>query len=537
MRRPWGTKRVRQAWTVVAALAAVGLFVATDAVAAFHTPPSLDLPRLSTAVGSAPSVRSPGGDPSPHAPRVVARVPVGYVPQGIAYDARGGAVFVASRASVSVINDTVDAVVATIPVGAGSTGMPEGAAYDPANNEVFVANSDGNVTVVDASSDTVLKNISVGSDPIGVAYDPPQGEVYVTNGCVALPCGFGAVTVLNTTNDSVVTTIVPVGSAPVAAVYDSRKGEVFVSNHNSASVTVINATSNWVVATVSDGSVSYPEGLAYDPAQGEVFVANNGAGDVAVINDSENAVVAVVPISSGSTFGSSPQGVAYDASSGEVFVTAGYPSRVIVISSTTDKVVASVPFAGGPVGALYDPAKGEVFVAGCSGSFCTGNISVLSFVRSSYQLTFRERNLPPGTIWWVNVTGSPTVRSTGTKLTVYEPPGLYSYVVGTANKSWATPSGTLSLGLRPGSRTVNFLRETFPVTFSETGLPKASKWCMAISDGRTYCTRKTSVTFLDPNGTYSYTFSTTRSDYSAPGGSFTVSGAAVSRIVVFSTTS
>jgi len=73
-----------------------------------------------------------------------------------------------------VINGTT--VIATIPVGT----WPVGVAYDPSNGYIYVADSGSNtVSVIDGT--TVIATIPVGIEPAGVAYDPSNGYIYVTN--------------------------------------------------------------------------------------------------------------------------------------------------------------------------------------------------------------------------------------------------------------------------------------------------------------------------------------------------------------------
>src|SRR5947199_1705221 len=71
-----------------------------------------------------------------------------------------------------------ETVVATVPVGS----VPEGVAYDSAKGEVFVTNLvDGTVSVISDSTNAIVATVTVGSSPIGVAYDSAKGEVFVTN--------------------------------------------------------------------------------------------------------------------------------------------------------------------------------------------------------------------------------------------------------------------------------------------------------------------------------------------------------------------
>src|SRR6266480_211959 len=197
---------------------------------------------------------------------VVATIPVGGDPSGVAYDNRSRHIYVANGGAnnVSVIDGTT--VVATIPVG----GDPSGVAYDSGNGYVYVADQDANnVSVIDGT--TVLATVPVGSGPHGVAYDRANGYVYVANSYSS------TVTVINGT--TVVATI-PVGNSPAGVGYDAGNEYVYVTSHGSDTVTVINGTT--VVATVRVGYLS--QGVAYDSGNLHVYVANQGSNTVSVIS-------------------------------------------------------------------------------------------------------------------------------------------------------------------------------------------------------------------------------------------------------------
>src|SRR5207244_12218952 len=86
-------------------------------------------------------------------------------------------------ATVSVISDATNTVVATVNVGLG----PEGLAYDNNKGEVFVANdgqsntSTDTVTVISDTGYIVVATITVGGFPCGVAYDSATHEAFVTD--------------------------------------------------------------------------------------------------------------------------------------------------------------------------------------------------------------------------------------------------------------------------------------------------------------------------------------------------------------------
>jgi YVTN family beta-propeller protein len=75
--------------------------------------------------------------------------------------------------TVSVIDTATNTVIATIPVGT----TPQGVAVTPDGSKVYVANSDSNtVSVIDTATNTVSATTPVGSYPVafGVFIHPPS---------------------------------------------------------------------------------------------------------------------------------------------------------------------------------------------------------------------------------------------------------------------------------------------------------------------------------------------------------------------------
>jgi len=169
---------------------------------------------------------------------------------------------------------------------------------------------------------------------------------------------------------SVIQTIatVPVGSNPYAATYDSGKGEVFVSDEGANNVSVINDTSNTVVAIIAAGNNT--DHMAYDPAKGEIFVTNTGSNNVSVIDDATNSVVANINVTA------NPQGIAYDSAKRMVFVGGG--SGISVISTSTNKVVRTIAMGGNILSLAYDSGKGEIFATAFVGSYTLADVNVIN---------------------------------------------------------------------------------------------------------------------------------------------------------------
>ncbi|EQD33651.1 thermopsin precursor, partial [mine drainage metagenome] len=112
--------------------------------------------------------------------------------------------------------------------------------------------------------------------------------------------------------------------------------------------------------------------------------------------------------------------------------------------------------------------------------------------------------------------------------------GSYAYTVSTQNKNYA-PSyiSPFTVNGAPVSVPVTFSKVLYKVTFTEVGLPAGSNWSVTLN-GTTSSSTSSSISFMEPNGTYSFTLSTTNPAYGPLStSSFTVSGAVKSVSVTF----
>jgi YVTN family beta-propeller protein len=77
-----------------------------------------------------------------------------------------------------VIDGKTNSVVKNIPVGTA----PMRLAVNPTTNIIYVANNHDNiVSVIDGKTNSVVKNIPVGYYPYGIAVNPDTNRIYVTN--------------------------------------------------------------------------------------------------------------------------------------------------------------------------------------------------------------------------------------------------------------------------------------------------------------------------------------------------------------------
>src|SRR5712691_7769333 len=147
---------------------------------------------------------------------LVAVIPVLFPPLGVAITPNGAFAYVTNTGaicdfcaaiqspSVSVIDTATYSVVATIPAG----NYPSGVAITPNGAFAYVANfNSSSVSVIDTATNTVTATVGVGTGPSGVAITPNGAFAYVTN------YYSNVVSVINTPTTTVVGTVA-VGRGP-----------------------------------------------------------------------------------------------------------------------------------------------------------------------------------------------------------------------------------------------------------------------------------------------------------------------------------
>jgi outer membrane autotransporter protein len=230
--------------------------------------------------------------------------------------------------TVSVINTATNTVVATIPVGI----VPQGIALSPDNTHAYVANQGSDtVSVINTATNTVVATIPTGSQPVGVVVTPDGARVYVTDANASM------VSVINTATNTVVATI-PVGNFPTGVAITPDGTRAYVANAFSNTVSVINTATNTVAATIPiAGIVPTPQLVAISPDGTRAYVTNAFTNTVSVINTATNTVVATIPV------GIQPTGVVVTPDGTRVYVGNYVNNTVSVINTATNTVIATLP--------------------------------------------------------------------------------------------------------------------------------------------------------------------------------------------------
>jgi YVTN family beta-propeller protein len=259
----------------------------------------------------------------------------------------------------------------------GGTSVRRGAAAVAVVAAAALSLTAGAVPASAAVVYTVTNTIPVGSPPSGLAVDPVTGTVYVSRA--------GEVSVIDAATDTVTATIpVSGGGGAGAIVADPAAGAVYVAGGNG--VLVIDAATSKVTATIalSGGAGA----MSVDPAAGAIYAVTGEEGPrgtVSVIDTATNKVTATISVSP------DPVAVAVDPAVGTVYVAnqrdPDEDGTVSVIDAATNTVTATITVGQLPEGMAVDPVAGTVYVA-------SGPMSVIDAATSTVTATIPEDNGP-----------------------------------------------------------------------------------------------------------------------------------------------
>jgi YVTN family beta-propeller protein len=303
----------------------------------------------------------------------------GVHPKGIAVNPSTDSIYIAnySTRNVSVIDGSTNIVIRSIDVG----NAPQGIARNPSTNYIYVTNQvSSNVSVIDGSTNCVVATVSVGSLPNGVAVNPISNLIYVANQ------GSNTVSVIDGATNSVITTV-NVGSQPVGIAVNSNTNRVYVANAGTSNnnVSVIDGSTNSVITTVNVGGAQ--AAIAVNPSTNRIYVTLNNS--VLVIDGASSSVVSSVQVGSGSWSG---WGIAVNSNTNFIYASNYSKSTVLVINGSTNSVVATVNVGGFPWGIAVNPNTNLIYVSNQGNN----SVSVIDGSTNSVNATIIMGNAPWG---------------------------------------------------------------------------------------------------------------------------------------------
>jgi YVTN family beta-propeller protein len=207
------------------------------------------------------------------------------------------------------------------------------------------------VTVFDSDSLAVIREVKLAAhNPDAILYEPVGKHIFTFNGKSK------DVTVLDASSLEVVATLA-VPDKPEFAV-DDGNGHIFVNIESEAGqMTVIDSRKLSVIRTFPLPGCATPSGLAIDKAHHRLFSVCDGK--IMVVTDADTGKqVARVPVGEG------PDAAAFDPKRGLAFSSNGDGTLTVVREESADRysVQATVPTQRGARTMALDPATGKVYV-------------------------------------------------------------------------------------------------------------------------------------------------------------------------------
>ncbi|MGC8993144.1 MAG: YncE family protein, partial [Thermoplasmata archaeon] len=309
------------------------------------------------------------------------------IQENIIYDSVNNEIYAAPGWDVNyitVINGSTNQIIGNITVGY----MPDGIAYDPTNNNIYVANLiSNNITVISGYTNKVIDNISSIYSPAGIAYDTANDNIYLTN------FASNNVTVISSNTNKIIDNIT-VGFFPYGLLFDQTNNKIYVANTLSNNVTVISGITNNVIGNILTGDFLFGFGMTMNSETNTIYVTNPGlfnipTGSVLAISGSTDQLIKNIPV------GFWPMALTYDSANNNIYVADGhlylyngsvvsiYSNNITVISGSKNQVINNIKVASGSDAILYDPANNCLYIGDDlypinSGEFYTYNITVLN---------------------------------------------------------------------------------------------------------------------------------------------------------------
>ena len=231
-------------------------------------------------------------------------------------------------------------------------GAPQGVAYVPELDRLFVANDEGGICkLIDGKSFQQLGELNLKDDADNVRYDEEAKRIYVG-------FGGGGIAVVNTVDGKLIGSI-KLSAHPEAFELEKHGERIFVNVPSARQVAVIDREMGRVVATWKTDLAFANFPMALDERSHRLFVGCRLPSKVVVLNTDSGDVVAKIDIS-----GDADE-VFYDGKRHRIYAVCGAGKIEIIGQTNPDayKTLTKVDTANGARTGLYVPEQDTLFVA------------------------------------------------------------------------------------------------------------------------------------------------------------------------------
>ena len=231
-------------------------------------------------------------------------------------------------------------------------GSPQGIAYVPESNRLFVANDKGGVcNMYDGKSLQPIGQLSLKDDADNVRYDIATKQIYVG-------FGGGGIAIINATEGKQVGSI-KLAAHPEAFELEQHGNRIFANIPNARQVAVIDREKRELITKWNTDLALGNFPMALDEANHRLLVGCRLPSKLVVLNTDSGNVVAKIDISG------DPDEVFYDSKRHRIYAICG-AGKIDVIEQTdtnTYKASAKIDTADGARTGLFVPERQALFVA------------------------------------------------------------------------------------------------------------------------------------------------------------------------------
>ena len=231
-------------------------------------------------------------------------------------------------------------------------GAPQGIAYIPEPDRLFVANDKGGVCkIYDAKSYQAVGEINFKDDADNVRYDDASKRIYVG-------FGTGGIGIISASEGKIIGAI-RLPEHPEAFELEKQGHCIFVNVPNARQVAVVDREKSEVIATwKTDGAFgNFP--MAFDENNHRLFIGCRMPPKLVVLNTESGDVVTSIGISG------DPDDVFYDSKRHRIYAICG-TGKIDIIEQTDAsnyKAITKIDTADGARTGLFVPERDSLFVA------------------------------------------------------------------------------------------------------------------------------------------------------------------------------
>lgn len=294
---------------------------------------------------------------------VIATLPGEFGQLGVAVNSQTNKVYIPLRQSggIRIVDGNTNQVIQTIPPQPNVVEALDADA-NPVTNRIWATTCESKlnpricqrILVIDGTTDGILATIT-GQEFNTVRFNPATNRVYTTNN------SGNNITVLDANTNAVLATVV-VGQEPRGIAVNPMTNKIYVTAGGGVLAIVDGITHAVTTLNVGDA-----RNVAVNPTASRVYVTNGPLNTVTVIDAATNAILQTIPV------GTSAGGIDVDPAANKVYVANGNSNNVSVINGLTNQVISTVAVGQSPATVRVNPVTHRIYVA----NFTDGTVSVI----------------------------------------------------------------------------------------------------------------------------------------------------------------